>query len=281
MKVAVTGAGGMLAQDLIPCLRWTGWEVHGLTRTHCDVTDPDSVHRAIGDLRPDIVVQCAAFTRVDDAEAEPEAAFRVNDQGALNVVEACQRFGALFVYPSTDYAFDGRSRRPYGPSDGVNPLGVYGRSKVAGEAHARQLENHLIVRTSWLYGAGGKNFVDTILRLAAIRTDINVVADQIGLPTWTRSLSGVLVQLLKVGAKGTFHAADAGDGISWHDLAAQLVSLCRKDVEVRPVTTAEYGLPAPRPNYSVLDCSTTEQVIGASMPSREKSLAAYLLDRTP
>lgn len=281
MRVLITGGGGMLARSLAVELPRQGMEVVGLSRQSLDVLDADSVERQLDVHEPDAVIQCAAYTRVDDAEDERDLAFRVNADGAGIVASACQRRDILFVYPSTDYVFGGESSTPSSPEDAPAPVNTYGESKLAGEAAARSADRSLIVRTSWLYGHGGRNFVDTISDLAGKNREIKVVADQVGLPTWTGSLAYVFGRLLKAGAVGTFHAADAGEPVCWHDFARTVLEIQKIDTVILPVTSEEYGAKARRPRFSVLDCSKTERTIGENMPRRDASLAEFLSDRLP
>lgn len=277
MKVLVTGAGGMLGQALVRELRGQGEEVVGLSRSRLDVLDHAAVETALKEYRPNVVVQCAAYTAVDKAENAQEEAFLLNAASTENIAQACQRWGALLVYPSTDYVFSGELGRPYAPTDPVDPINVYGASKVAGEQAARLIPDHLIVRTSWLYGRGGRNFVDIISEIAASRKSLQVVSDQVGLPTWTGSLSYVIGRLLKVGAVGTFHAADAGEPLCWYEFARRVVKLRGLDPTViLPTSSEEYGALARRPRSSILDCTETEQVIGEPLPNRETSLVEYI-----
>lgn len=276
MRVAVTGAGGMLAHALLPELRALEMEVIPLSRAELDVTNERSVVAVLDRIRPDAVVQCAAFTRVDQAETNEGPAFAVNAEATRYVAGRCQSLGASLVYPSTDYVFSGRAERPYQPGDPIEPASVYGKSKAAGEQEASSAGSHIIVRTSWLYGAGGRNFVDTISALAKAGKPLRVVDDQIGLPSWTGSISRVIARLLKGGARGTFHAADAGSAVSWYEFAGEIFAVQKVDVDVTPVSTDDFGAPAPRPHYSVLDCSATEMAIGEPMSSRARSLRCHL-----
>lgn len=276
MKVLVTGARGMLARDLVPTLAGDGHEVTALDRDRLDVTDGAAVAACVQVLRPDVVVQCAAYTAVDDAETEVAKAFRVNAEGARHAARACQKIGALFVYPSTDYVFDGMADSPYRPDDVPAPINAYGRSKLAGEEAAREAEHALVVRTSWLYGEGGRNFVDTIRSLSRQRAVLNVVDDQLGRPTWTVSLSRCLARLLTERAVGTFHAAGGGDPVTWYGVARELLEREGSATAVVAVSTSAFPRPAARPRYSVLDCSGTEAVVGMPMPDWKETLAGYL-----
>lgn len=278
MRVLVTGAGGMLARDLVAELERRGDEVLALSRADLDVTDEAAVRERIEGARPDVVVQCAAYTAVDRAEEEEELATRVNALGTRNVARACDRIDALLVYPSTDYVFAGDATVPYRPADAPAPVNAYGRSKLAGEEAAREAGRALVVRTSWLYGAGGANFVDTIGRLARERGAVDVVADQIGRPTWTGSLAAVVRELIASGAEGILHATDGGRPVSWHGFAERIAAWCAPGTEVRPVASSAFPRPARRPAYSVLDCSATEAVVGHLLPEWGEVLDRYLAE---
>lgn len=281
MKVMVTGAGGLLGRAVVDRLRLRGDEVVALTRAGLDVTDEAAARACLESERPDAVVHCAAYTAVDRAEAEADAAFRVNADAARIVARACQRFDALFVYPSTDYVFAGDASRPYRPDDEVDPINAYGRSKAAGERAAREAGRALIVRTSWLYGGGGGNFVDTILRLARERGELTVVDDQWGRPTWCDALATTLAELITAGAVGTFHATDGGEAVTWHGLAAEILARSGVQATLERGSTHALQRAAPRPRYSVLDCEATERLLGRPMPDWKESLQAYLELRDP
>lgn len=279
MNVLLTGGGGMLARALAAELTRQGDTVRAPGRRSLDVTDERAVEEAITGLRPDAVVQCAAYTAVDAAEGAEEAAMLVNARATGFVARACQKVGSVLVYPSTDYVFSGGSTAPYRPSDPTSPLGAYGRSKLAGEDAAREAGCALIVRTSWLYGPGGRNFVDAISRLARERETLEVVDDQVGRPTCTATLAAILVRLLRMGALGTFHATDGGEPVTWWRFAREIVRLQGLDVALEAVPTSAFPRSAPRPSYSVLDCSETEAVLGHPLPDWRRPLARYLAAR--
>jgi dTDP-4-dehydrorhamnose reductase len=246
-----------------------GHEVDALDRAALDITDPEAVDAALHALRPNTVIQCAAYTRVDDAEREESEAFRVNAEATQHLARACRAVGARLVYPSTDYVFDGQSTTPYHPTSATNPLGAYGRSKLAGEAAAREAGEYLVVRTSWLFGAGGRNFVSTILERAGRGDELRVVDDQRGSPTWTGSLAWIVAELLeRRAAAGIYHATNQGD-TTWYGLAAEALRLAGLAADLSPVTTAEFPRPAPRPLYSALDSSDTIAVVGEISGWRE------------
>ena len=268
----MTGAGGMLGRDVA---RAAGeHEVVALTRAELDVTDRTAVERAIAEARPDVVINCAALTDVDGAESDEEAATLVNGEAAGYVAAAAP----AIVQPSTDYVFDGSKQTPYVESDPTAPRSAYGRSKLAGErAAARVNPRHFIVRTSWLFGAAGKNFVDTMLGLAREREELKVVDDQVGCPTYTGHLANAVIQLAGSGAYGVHHVAGSG-ACSWFDFASEIFRQTEIDVRVQPCTTAEFPRPAPRPAYSVL---TSERPDAIALPDWREGLAAYLAERAP
>ena len=276
MRIAVTGASGMLARELLPQLESAGHEVKALPRGQADVTSLPAVRGAIEPFAPRWIVHLAAFTRVDDCERDPDLAFRVNGLGARNAALAAAACGASVLTISTDYVFDGRATRPYREYDPAAPLSVYGRSKWAGEEAVREVApRHVIVRTAWLYGAGGANFVDSILRKARHGEPLAVVDDQRGSPTWTRDLAAALVLLVAAGEYGTYHCTNAGD-CTWHELAEHAIARTGHDAPVGRIRTETLARPAPRPAYSVLDGSWCEHVTGLRMPHWKDAVNRYL-----
>ncbi len=275
----MTGAGGMLALAVLRVLEERGHEVVALDRAGLDVTDQDAVRERILGERPDVVVQCAAYTAVDRAEEEEELAMRVNALATRYVACACDEVGALLVYPSTDYVFNGNARMPYLPDEPPHPVNAYGRSKVAGEAAAREARRALVIRTSWLYGEGGPNFVETITRLARERETVEVVDDQVGRPTWTGSLARTISELMERGVAGMFHASDAGAPVTWFGFAREIVARQELAARIVPVPSSRFPRPAPRPGWSVLDCSETERTLGRPLPSWSDTLQRYLGSR--
>jgi dTDP-4-dehydrorhamnose reductase len=262
----VTGAAGMLGRDLTDLLRARGEEFTPLARVDLDITDPAAVAKAVSLVKPDVVVNCAAWTAVDAAEEHEEAAFAINAGGAVNLAAACASVGALLVHPSTDYVFDGHASAPYAEDAPTAPSGAYGRTKLAGEQAVRAAlpDASYIVRTAWLYGAHGKNFVKTMLRLARNGTAPGVVADQHGQPTWTADVAAQIYALIDNSAPaGTYHATSSGQ-TTWFGFAEEVFTLYqgqgqnqdedpeRPRLTPRPITTADYPTPAKRPAYSVL-----------------------------
>lgn len=251
MRVLVTGAAGMLGRDLIPQLVSHGHQVMGVD-LEVDITDPSAVDACIGRVAPQAVFHLAAWTNVDGAEADEAACMTVNSDGSRNVARAAARMGATLVAVSTDYVFGGDNPAGYAEDDPTGPIGAYGRTKLAGELAA--LEEHLagtrIARTAWLYGANGRNFVDTMRRLGAQRDELTVVGDQTGSPTWTCDLAPALIALLDQ-PPGIYHTAGGGS-VTWADFARAIFTECGIGCAVRDVTTAEYGAAAPRPSWSIL-----------------------------
>lgn len=250
MRWLIIGATGMLGTDLVAAL--AGEEVVALGRADLDITDADAVTAAITDV--DVVLNAAAYTAVDAAESDEARALAVNGTGAGNVAAAAQVAGATAVQFSTDYVFDGSADSPYDEDHAIAPLGAYGRTKAEGERLVREANSaHYIVRTAWLYGAGGPNFVGTMLRLAAERDAVSVVTDQIGQPTWTADLAAKTVELVRSGAAfGDYHVTNGGQG-SWWDFARAIYSEAGLDpARVIPTVSTDFPRPAPRPSYSVL-----------------------------
>jgi dTDP-4-dehydrorhamnose reductase len=279
VKLLVTGAGGMLGRHVATAAERDGHDVVALARGDLDVTDAQAVWRAFDAERPAAVVNCAAYTDVDGAEADEEAATFLNGTGAGNVAAAAAAVGAAVIHPSTDYVFDGSQRSPYVESDPTGPRSAYGRSKLAGEhAVARGSDRHFIVRTSWLFGAGGKNFVDTMLGLGRDREDLKVVDDQVGRPTYAGHLASALVGLAESDAYGVHHLAGDGAACSWFDFATEIFRQAELDVRLMPCTTDEFPRPAPRPAYSVLGSERRDPI---RLPDWREGLAAYLTERAP
>ena len=250
-RYLITGASGMLGHDLATAL--DGREVTGLSRSDLDVTDLDAVRRAIAGY--DVVINAAAYTKVDDAESNEDAASLVNATGAANLARAAAETGATLVQVSTDYVFDGSATTPYPEDTPLNPVSAYGRTKADGERLVLELnrERTYIIRTAWLYGANGPNFAKTMLRLAAQRDEVTVVTDQLGQPTWTLDLAGQIVALLDSGAPfGIYHGTNSGQA-SWYDFARAVFRNAGLDPDrVKPTDSSAFVRPAPRPAYSVL-----------------------------
>ncbi len=253
MKVLVIGAAGQLGHDLMDIFA-PDHETTGVDIGEVDITDPDSVAGVVSSAAPDVVINAAAFTDVDGCESKREAAWAVNADGAGNTAAACAAAGAALVHVSTDYVFDGRKGSPYREDDPTSPLGEYGKSKLAGERAVQEaLERHLIVRTAWLFGTAGHNFVKTMLRLGRERDRLQVVDDQTGSPTYSGHLARALKQLVetRLDRPGIYHMTNDGH-CTWYRFAAEIFRLAGIEVELSPTTTEAFGSPAPRPAYSVL-----------------------------
>ncbi len=279
MKVVVTGSNGMLGSDLSRIFSEMH-EVIPLTVSDMDLTDRAAVSRVIRELTPDIVVNCAAYTLVDQAEEEPDAAYRVNGFGVQNLALACSDSDATLCHVSTDYVFDGK-KPMFDSFDHAAPLNVYGKSKLAGEMFIHwAMSKFYIVRTSWLYGKHGNNFVEKILAQAARSNELKVVHDQKGAPTWTESLAVALRQLVSTGAYGVYHFTDdAGAGISWYEFAVEILHQTGLERQLKPVATWEFPVKAVRPAISTLDCGLME-ILGIRRRSWKESLAGYMEGRS-
>ncbi len=250
----VAGAGGMLGEDVMAGLRARGETVLGLRKRELDITDAAAVRAMITDYRPGIVINCAAWTAVDAAEAEEARALAVNGRGAENLAAACAQAGAVMAHVSTDYVFDGTAARPYAEYDEPAPATAYGRTKLAGERAVLRLlpDDGLVVRTAWLYGRGGPSFVHAMIKLAGRQPSVDVVADQHGQPSWTADVADQVIRLAAIGARGIYHATSAGQ-TTWFELARCVFELLGTDPKrVRPTTSEAYPRPAPRPAWSVL-----------------------------
>lgn len=278
-KVLVTGAAGLLGRQIVRLLS-RDCDLRATDREECDVTSLAEVRRAIGSFRPDRVVHCAAYTAVDRAETEREAAFLVNETGTRNVAKACREAGALLVAYGTDYIFDGKAGRPYREEDPPNPLSVYGKSKLAAErALAGEHTEWLLIRTQWLFGPGGPDFVTAILRKADREGMVRVVTDQVGCPTFAPDLAEATRRLLAAGARGVVHFSNEGQ-TSFHDYAVFLLEEAgRKEVRIEPARTADFPketYPAPRPAHSVLDKTKYAQIAGSPPRPWRDAVREYL-----
>lgn len=250
MKILVTGAKGMLGQDLCPILEDVGAFVIETDVDTLDITKGDAVEQALTDIHPDMVIHCAAYTNVDKAEEELETAKLINVTGTENIAKICGKLDIPLVYISTDYVFDGTKTEPYAPDDTTNPLNNYGLTKLQGEeAVKKYCEKYYIARTSWLYGHYGKNFVETMISLAG-KDELKVVDDQIGCPTWTVELANGILKLLSK-PYGTYHVCGSGS-TSWYGFAQEIFKQTGLNVKLKPCTTEEFPRPAKRPQYSVM-----------------------------
>jgi dTDP-4-dehydrorhamnose reductase len=266
----------MLGRAVVDAATRLGHDVRAPSHAELDITEAEAVYQAMVEWRPRAVINCAAYTNVDGAESDPVAAAAINGAGAGNVAAAAAAVGAFVVHVSTDYVFDGSKRVPWVESDPVAPLGVYGETKLAGERAVAAAALHAIVRTAWLFGAGGKNFVDTMLALGAEREEVSVVTDQVGCPTWTGHLAGALVELAeRPQDTGIHHIAGAGS-CSWNELALEVFDRAGVECRVLPATTDQFPRPAARPAYSVLGSERDQPL---RLPPWQDGVAEYLATR--
>jgi dTDP-4-dehydrorhamnose reductase len=277
VKLLVLGAAGMLGQDVLRAARDVNHSVVGLDIEEVDITDARAALDVVAEHRPEAVINCAAYTDVDGAETESELAMRVNGEAAGHVARAAAAHHARVVYLSTDYVFDGTKGEPYLESDSPNPRSAYGRSKLAGEqATAQGNPRHFVVRSAWLFGAGGRNFVQTMLGLGEELDEVVVVRDQVGCPTYTVHLAEALVRLAETSAYGIHHIAGSGH-CSWFEFAQEIFRQAGVDCRVLSCTTEEAGRPAPRPPFAPLDTEFAGQAM--RLPPWQEGLAAYLAKR--
>ena len=276
MRALILGGGGMLGRAVAALGRRRGVPVLALSHAQADVTDGDRLLYWVDAFRPDLIVNCAAFTRVDDCESEPERAMAVNGAAVAQVAAAAERAGARLIQVSTDYVFDGEAASPYDEAAPTAPLSVYGRSKLAGEQAALAYGRGLVVRTSWLFGPGGPNFVATLVRVMTEgQRKLRVVDDQTGCPTYTPFLAGALWELAEAGAAGVVHYRNR-EPVTWFGFARELARQWDPAVEVEPVTTADFPRPARRPDYSVLAVDRFEAMTGRRVEPWGLGLIQYL-----
>lgn len=288
LKILVAGSTGQVAQSLVEAASLReNIDLSATGRPTLDITQAASITSALDAFQPDLIINAAAYTAVDKAETEREAAYLVNETGPRLLAEAAHEAGIPFVHLSTDYVFNGQGKEPYKESDPVDPLGIYGSSKFAGEEAVRQTHtHHLILRTAWVYGVYGGNFLKTMLRVAESRDELGVVADQRGAPTSSHDIAEALLDLAlavtgddPVEAWGTYHMTAQGNAV-WADFAEAIFSVSvRHDgpsARVNRITTGDYPTPAARPAYSVLDCSAFEQTFGIALPHWEASVASVV-----
>lgn len=282
--VLLIGARGMLGQELSRQLRDLQRRDESIQLTELgpgdiDIRDRDAVLASVRRMNPSTIINAAAYTNVDGCERQVDLAMEVNATGAGNLADASREVGATLVHYSTDFVFDGRATRPYRPADKAGPLSVYGRSKWEGEEAVRQSgAKHLIIRTSWLFGTGGRNFVEAILDRVESGQPLSVVTDQVGRPTLTDDLAEATITLMDVAAEGVFHFANDGE-CSWNEFAKEIVRLAGYRVEVQPMTSDKLDRPAKRPAYSVLDTSDYERVTGRTISDWRDALGRYLKQR--
>ena len=277
MKVLITGANGQLGRGLFASAPAHA-ELHLIDIEECDLTDTDAIGAMVKSVSPDLIINAAAYTAVDKAESDEETALAINSGAVRALVSAHQ---GQIVHVSTDFVFDGKSPRAYKPDDERAPISAYGRTKAQGEDHLR--ETDILVRTSWVYTAGGANFVRTMLRLMREQPSLKIVADQIGSPTWAPGLASTIWGLLAKDASGTFHHCDAGVA-SWYDFAVAIqtealkIGLLDQPISITPITTDQYPTPAARPAFSLLDCSKTRSLLDDGYTHWRENLQRMLLE---
>lgn len=287
--ILIIGSTGQLGRELQQIILPQGNRI-ALGRSQIDLTQPDNLRNTIAEIQPQLIINAAAYTAVDKAESEIEQAIAINATAPGIIAETAHKLGTYLIHISTDYVFDGKQSHPYQETDKTNPLGIYGQTKLAGEQAIRQnCENHLIIRTAWVYGSYGKsNFVKTMLKLGTEREEIRVVADQIGSPTWARDLAeaiALIIPHLTAQIAGTYHYTNSGVA-SWYDFAqaifeeASAIEYPLKIRQVIPITTADYPTPAQRPAYSVLACEKISQLLPTSPPHWRQALRKMLTEYT-
>jgi len=278
MRILVTGSGGMLARDLVPVLSEQGHDVIGLVKQELDITDAKAVVNSIEKVTPDMVINCAAYSAVDSAESEQGSAFLLNGFAVQNLCLACQRYNIALVHFSTDYVFDGKKQRPYSIYDQPNPINTYGRSKLLGEKYVIWLlTRFFLIRTSWLFGLYGRNFVKTMLECGRSNEPVYVVDDQRGCPTWTQHLAQAVADLIVTHRYGIYHITNS-DCTTWYDFAKEIFRLAKVNVEIIRSSSQEMKRPALRPHNSVLDDYPLAQVLGRGMPTWQEALEQYLAE---
>jgi len=276
MKVLVTGVGGQLGYDVCKVLAARGVEHRGVDVQDFDITDAAATRDYIAGYHPDAVIHCSAWTAVDKAEDEMENVRAVNAGGPRNIAAVCREIGAKMLYISTDYVFPGTGERFYEPDDPTGPLGTYGKTKLEGELAVQELlDRYFIVRISWVFGLNGNNFVKTMLRLAETKTELNVVCDQIGSPTYTADLAPLLCDMIMTDKYGVYHATNEGV-CSWAEFTREIFRLAGKDVKVNAIPTSEYPTRAARPLNSRMSKDKLEQMGFFRLPAWQDALARYL-----
>lgn len=277
-KVLVTGAAGQLGQDMMAELKKRGYTAIGVDVDEMDITDEEKVMEVISGIRPQVVIHCAAFTAVDAAQDQEDLCRQINAKGTDYVAKACEAVSCKMIYLSTDYVFEGTGERPWEPEDEVkNPLNVYGQTKYEGEQAVRnRTSRYFIVRTAWVFGPHGKNFVRTMLNLAKKYDRITVVNDQFGTPTYTPDLAVLLADLMETEKYGIYHATNEGDYISWYEFACEIFKLAGKEISVVPVSSEEYAAKAKRPKNSRLSKKKIRENGLKPLPQWKDALQRFL-----
>ncbi len=276
MKFFITGVNGQLGYDVKRELLERGYtDILAPTRVDLDITNEDAVKKMIREYRPSVIFHCAAYTAVDKAEEEQEKCYQVNVLGTKYLTEAAKEVGAKIIYISTDYVFDGTKEGLYQVEDKVNPVNYYGKTKYLGENFIREYDNHIIVRISWVFGINGKNFIRTMLNLAESRKELNVVCDQIGSPTYTKDLAGLLVNMFLSNVKGLYHVTNEGY-CSWYEFAEFIFKESRKKVKVHPILTKDYKTIAKRPLNSKLSKESLDDIGMKRLPEWQDAVKRYI-----
>jgi dTDP-4-dehydrorhamnose reductase len=275
MSILIVGARGMLGSDLMETINHT-LQVIGVDIEECDITDQKATRDTLVRMKPSWVINAAAYTQVDQCETDSEKAYKVNAEGVSNLALACKEINTKLLHVSTDYVFDGKTKKPYREENPVNPLSVYGNSKCRGETAVQDLlDDFIIVRTGSLYGKRGVNFVNTIVKMAQERDELRVVNDQWMSPTCTVDLSEAIATLVQLSSRGIFHIVNSGF-CTWYEFACKIVTITDSPCRVVPISSDELDRPAPRPAFAVLDCSKYGDVTGMALRSWEDALTDYL-----
>ena len=280
MRVVVTGAAGQLGQDVVLELARKNHEAFGTDREKLDITNEADVFAFISEVKPDVILHCAAYTNVDAAEENEELAYQINALGTEYLAKAAQQIGAKMLYVSTDYVFNGTATEPYEVEQQTKPLGAYGRTKLAGEELLQKnLKEFFIVRTAWVFGVHGHNFVKTMIRLGEERGEVGVVHDQVGSPTYTVDLAKFMVELMVTDKYGIYHVTNSGV-CSWYEFAVEIFKQSDINVTVNPLTSDQFPRPAARPKYSVLSKKKIEEKDLSPLRDWKDALVAYLQEST-
>lgn len=276
MKIIVTGAEGQLGSELCERLSELKYEVFRLSKLELDISDENKVSALINQIQPDVVINTAAYTKVDDCEAKYQTAYNVNVIGPRNLARACDRINAKLVHFSTDFVFSGHARRPYFEYDSTDPCSVYGKTKLAGEFEIKHYcKSFFIIRTSWLYGKYGNNFVKTMIHLSQTKKALDIVNDQIGSPTWVTDLIEALLVVIETDKFGIYHYSNAGE-CNWSEFANEIFKGINAEVEIREISSQELNRPAERPKYSVMDTQRIQTEFNIKINKWETSLIEFL-----
>lgn len=276
MNITVIGAMGMLGSDLSSLLSEQDTNFSPLDIKDIDITNMESVYNTLSEIKPNIIINCAAYTNVETAESEVELAYMVNQVGPKNLAQFAEETGATLCHISTDYVFDGTKNEPYNVDDAPHPLGVYGQSKWAGEQEVRKIENHYIIRTAWLYGLNGRNFITTIINAAHEKDELQVVGDQYGTPTYTVDLASRIMEIVTHLPYGTYHATNSGV-TTWHEVAVEALKIKGVNKSINLIPSDEYPTKVKRPRYSVLNNEGCIKAGLGPMPDWKDALRRFLL----